>query len=175
MKSWTSLTALLPLSHSSNPDQMPHFKKNKQRKEKNHYCLWNKLETCFWWHNSHLIEVNWCFPSSFLSTRIRLMGKGNSIQDIGRFWMGALVSSCHVSRCAWHPPRPLQHLQGQPGCSRHSPQAGLQQTSPRGDFGQTQPAPGQDNSWSQKPTCPGACSQHHPPQTAKSALGASLA
>lgn len=31
---WKSLTALLPLSHRSNPDQMPHFTKNKQRKKK---------------------------------------------------------------------------------------------------------------------------------------------
>lgn len=31
---WKSLTALLPLSHRSNPDQMPHFIKNKQRKKK---------------------------------------------------------------------------------------------------------------------------------------------
>lgn len=31
------------------------------------------------------------------------MGKGKSIHNIFRFWMEALVSSCHIARCAWHP------------------------------------------------------------------------
>lgn len=79
-------------------------------------------------------KSNGVFPAVFSVAGLGWWERG--IPSSGRFWMAALVSSCHVSRCAWHPPRPLQHLQG---CSRYTPQAGLQQT-PRGGFGQTQPA-----------------------------------
>lgn len=54
--------------------------------EQKDYSLWNKLETCFWLSNSNCIQVNWCFPSSFPGSRIRLMGKWTSPHGIGSFW-----------------------------------------------------------------------------------------
>lgn len=174
MKFWTSLTALLPLSHRSNPDQMPHFKKNKQRKKKTptvYEINWKLVSDGLILISFKSIGV---FPAVFSVAGLGWWERGNLSMTLVGFGWGPWWAAATFPDVPGIPARPLQHLQGQPGCSRHSPQAGLQQTSLQGHFGQAQAATWQDNSWSQESTSPGACRQPHPPPTARTALSAPL-
>lgn len=143
---WCSLTGNLAPDHSV---------------EQKVYLLWNKLETCFWLFNSNRIQVNWCFPSSFPGSRIRLMGKWKSLHGTGSFW---------TAKCAL---LPNQATQTPEGPTAHTLQAQLRQASSylaRGETLANSYSQRQDNSWRQKSISPGSLQTRPLRQTAKSKL-----
>lgn len=131
---WKSVTALLPLSHRSNPDQMPCFKKNKQRKKKNTVYEINRELV-----SDGLILISFkssgVFPVAGFSSR----ESGSLSMTWTGFGPGPRWAVAALADAPGFQPRRLKRLQDQPGRGTRAPQARLQQnflTAPRGDFGQ---------------------------------------